>query len=86
MTKAGLLEAVTTSVCVDHVDGARELDAPCLDPMSPSRARRSIDASLRSAIAPAARAGRSPLTIGPAREFIASRGDGFRSSSGASGL
>jgi hypothetical protein len=76
MTKAGLLEAVTTSVCVDHADLARDLDAPRFPMKRPMCAPRSIDVSIRSAIAAAVRAGRSPLTSGPAREFIASRRTG----------
>jgi hypothetical protein len=85
MTKARLLEAVTTNVSVEHADPVRELGAPSMTMTSPTRARLTIDVSDRSTIAAMARAGRSPLSSGPVRELVASRGMSFRASNDAVG-
>jgi hypothetical protein len=85
MTKARLLEADTMSVSVEHADPVRDLDAPSVTMMSPTRTRRTIAESTCSTVATTARAGRSPLTSGPARELVASRRFTFRTSNDAVG-
>ena len=74
MTKAGLLEAVMTSGSVDHADTARRLDGSFVTMMSLHRTRRRIVRSHCSGTAARTRAGRSPLTSGPARDLVTSPG------------